>query len=963
MTRLLLIAVLFLGGTELKLLAQSFEDFSLLKFGLTEGLPSSSVYSICQDNEGRIWAGTENGLAYLENGRFNALNVSGVPRLVLGVYPARDGGVFVIGNKPSVIVKIDPSHQVTTLHKREGGVFAGVLIQFNSEQQTIYFSDWGHVMTCTETTYDTIARITGSYLISMSMSNSGNIVLGKHNGIYEVVEEKEHRLYRHKVSRAGFTPDGRTIGFYKDSIHIYAQDFSTYSSVLVSDKVGGQITMALACKNGDFWYCGSESGLYKFDGISEQRVDDVLETEQVSFSYLFEDAQGNIWCGTNGEGLILLRKTYVRNIRTSNGLAEKHVMAISDFRKGSKLVRTKNAAQIISADFALSNVDLKIWGKKTPASYIKYSLSLPNTLLIGANFQHHLRCVSGVINDSIPVKVVFSSRANLHGNQVDIGSWGIFKSHDINSIDTTDVGKSLLHGERFGRTNDIISIDSGAVAASETAIFYWNQKNGTHSKMPGIPSSESAFSLAKTRDDSLWCITENGFYGWDGEKWRHAKKLLLGNQHQFKAMVVDEKDRFWLGTENGLILLDGIKRSLYTTYNGLAANSINSLLLDTLDESLWIGTESGLSIATINDLIETQTFGHKVLFDSLNTPTGIKILNPENSVLPRTEKMVTINFSVDDYFRALPVLFKYRIRDENGGNWQESVQGTATFQALTSGNYSFDVKAQISGSQWSEIQTLHFTIKKAFWTRWEFYLLLSVSVVLLTLVIYKIRITSVRRRELEKRQVAAKINELEIQALNANMNPHFIFNSLNSIQHYLVPLKNRRAFDFISNLSRLIRLNMAALGHKEVNLAGELKRTELYVELEKERLNNRLTFEIELDIQKSAEEIFIPSMMIQPLVENSIWHGIAPLSDMGLIRLQISNDGLFLKIVVTDNGVGLEESAKNRNKNHESVATNLTKDRLEHHHTHNEFLLEELRDANGKVLGTKATIKLHQSAN
>lgn len=959
--RPLVILIFFFGGTQPKLFAQSFDNYTLIDFGLTEGLPSTSVYSICEDNAGRIWIGTENGLAYLENGRFNALSIHGIPRLVLGVYPANDGGIFVIGNKPSVIVKVNDLNTVSTLHTRDNGVFTGVLVQFSSLQQAVYFSDWGSVMKCTETAYDTVAKIAGTNLKSMSISREGDIVLGKESGICQVSKGIAKRKFGQRVSRAAFSNNGDIVGFYKDSIHIYSSDFSTVSSVSVSNKEDGYIVNAIVSKNGDYWYCGSQSGLYRYNGREEQSVDKVLGLEQYSFASLFEDQQGNVWCGTNGDGLLLLRKSSLRNIGAGDGLIENSIRAISNMPNNSKLILTRNHGQLIDHDYTLSRMDLKIWGKKAPAIQIKYALPLPTGLLLGGSFPYRVRCVTGRLNDTIPVTTTFSSCATLVDDQISIGSWGIFKRHHINALDTTVVGLSLLYGERFGRTDDIVPIDSGAVVATETAMYYWNYADSTHTKMPGIPPSESGISLATTADDSLWCLTVNSLYRWDGKKWRRARRRLLGSSFQFKDMIVDHEDHFWLGTESGLVLLDGFKRSLYTTHNGLANNSINTMLLDTLEGHLWMGTEGGLSIAAIDDLLETKVFNGKIVFDSLYTPNGLKILSPENSALPRTEKTVSINFSIENYFEALPVLYKYRIRDEDDGNWQESKHGTATFPALNSGNYAFDVAVQISGSQWSKVQTLNFSIERAIWTYWQFYLALSVSIVLLTLGIYKMRVASVRKRELEKRKVAAKINELEIRALNANMNPHFIFNSLNSIQHYLVPLKNRQAFDFISNLSRLIRLNMAALGHKEVSLAGELKRTELYVELEKERLNNRLTFEVELDLHKSSEEIFIPSMIIQPLVENSIWHGIAPLNTMGLIKLTINYESPFLKIEVNDNGVGLVESAANRNKNHDSVATNLTRDRLNHHHSDNKFHLDEIRDSKGNVLGTKASIELHLS--
>jgi LytS/YehU family sensor histidine kinase len=143
------------------------------------------------------------------------------------------------------------------------------------------------------------------------------------------------------------------------------------------------------------------------------------------------------------------------------------------------------------------------------------------------------------------------------------------------------------------------------------------------------------------------------------------------------------------------------------------------------------------------------------------------------------------------------------------------------------------------------------------------------------------------------------------------MNPHFIFNTLGSIQNYLLQKKSSEAAYYLSQFARLIRMNINSLNSGFINLEEEVNRLRIYLDLEKFRMQNKFDYKIELQDELEEEEVFIPSMLIQPFVENAIWHGISPLDGTGtvLVSFKLLTEK-SLKITVEDNGIGMHRSGE-----------------------------------------------------
>lgn len=206
-------------------------------------------------------------------------------------------------------------------------------------------------------------------------------------------------------------------------------------------------------------------------------------------------------------------------------------------------------------------------------------------------------------------------------------------------------------------------------------------------------------------------------------------------------------------------------------------------------------------------------------------------------------------------------------------------------------------------------------------------IILAVIAALLMLRSYRRRMVA---QSLQKQaELQAQMTETEMKVLRLQMNPHFIFNSLNSISDYVRKNKTEEADLFLGKFAKVMRMSLENSEQKEITLAEDLKGLEIYLQLEARRLNNKFDFEILIDGGIDPEDILVPPMLLQPFVENSIWHGIAPKDGKGNIRIRVSRKGEMLSCVVTDDGVGRQEKGNSSLPGKTSMGVKISQARID----------------------------------
>lgn len=227
----------------------------------------------------------------------------------------------------------------------------------------------------------------------------------------------------------------------------------------------------------------------------------------------------------------------------------------------------------------------------------------------------------------------------------------------------------------------------------------------------------------------------------------------------------------------------------------------------------------------------------------------------------------------------------------------------------------------------------------------------------------------IKQSEQEKKNIENEIDKIRLIALKAQMNPHFIFNSLNSIRAYVITNETKKASDYITKFAKLIRLILHYASKDSILLQSELEALQLYVELEQLRFRDDFNFDLRLDQRIKPNQVWVPPLILQPYVENAIVHGLAPKKDNKILRVMVIMNQNHLEFVVRDNGVGRNYSksiSKEMNPAHKSMAMELTRRRIELMDTENtdkpKIAITDLKE-NGDPSGTEVRFTLPLMTN
>ena len=280
------------------------------------------------------------------------------------------------------------------------------------------------------------------------------------------------------------------------------------------------------------------------------------------------------------------------------------------------------------------------------------------------------------------------------------------------------------------------------------------------------------------------------------------------------------------------------------------------------------------------------------------------------------------------------VLFSYRLKGYEK-NWHTGYGTTLQYNNIGHGNYELEIKVEKSPfKDVPKILNIPISIAAKWWQTWWFKMLLAAVISFILIYAYRQRVKAIKDKAKVKNNYEKKIAEVEMKALRAQMNPHFIFNCLNSINKYIVKNDHITASNYLTRFSKLIRriLDNSATGI--ITLETEIETLELYMQMEAMRFHDKFNYEVSIDPAIDTATTLVPSMLIQPYVENAIWHGLLH-KEIGNSILKISftkNTAAQLEINIEDNGIGRKKAATIKSKDavkNASQGMQITNDRLE----------------------------------
>jgi len=466
--------------------------------------------------------------------------------------------------------------------------------------------------------------------------------------------------------------------------------------------------------------------------------------------------------------------------------------------------------------------------------------------------------------------------------------------------------------------NFVTEDKDGNIWFAENGLTRWNRKK---EQFDTLITSYFGFNkdnikitaLSNDKKGNLiFCNENNGVLMYDPHT-ANYKQISTGHGLQenaaYNASALNN-DYLWVVTHNYITAIDqnDSKTISYSYSDSLPASLFNTVYHDSIKKRMLFGYDN--AIIWTNDRI-TESINKSISFyiDELHIADDTTLFFPGESIkLNYRQNDITIHYTALNFDEAENNRYAYRI---NQKEWIPSGSETSIhFSNLSSGKYELEIKYYAASNPGIEvIKKITLLIEPPFWKAWWFYALIGLAIIIAAWLLYKKRIHQIR----DKARIDKQIAESEIKALRAQMNPHFIFNSLNSIMEMVLNDEKMKATRYLSNYAQLIRLNLEHSQRTFISLRENIDYLHLYLELEHIRTNS-FVYSMEVDKDLNADEIFLPPMLIQPFIENAIWYG--PTTRDTPMNLKI----LFLKkkdqllCVIDDNGIGIEASLKNKNE-------------------------------------------------
>jgi ligand-binding sensor domain-containing protein/two-component sensor histidine kinase len=912
------------------------QDYSFITYSNSQGLPQSQVQCITQDQDGYLWVGTLGGLAKfngktfttfpLEKGLFNN-RISCLQTIQKTIWVGHEGGITKITNNKAQTYSLgddDKTVIVTDFISYQGKTIA------STEGSGLYIISNNHISKIT------LKNADASTCRDLEVVN-GKLYIGTRDGIYftkDLTNFKQVEAFKNRrVSGITLTKNKVFIatsfeGLFKtdftfkefDSIPIRSNDL--YIGAINSDKLG------------QLWLSSPE-GIIRLSAKMEQlNLNEANGLPVNAMNCSFQDNEGNIWFGSDGKGLI-----------------------------------------------RFANQNLQIYSTKT---------GMPSDLILCGQKIHSNNYLFGSYD-----KGAFKMNTNGLCEKVPIPATTIWDIEYINGIAwfATDIGvfrwdfKTAPTSYNFNNYSNPVRVikpfKNKLIVAGEQNIGY--MENNVLHKYPNFKFNIN--QNGNIRDiafyfSNILVATSKGLYELDLAK---NKQTLLKN---FKASIssieVDSDNRIWIGTENGLVIFDGIN---YTTVSYSAKSGARFInFIHRVDQNMFVGTNDGLyvfessentqnlvkHIGTNNGLINLESNINSSLFDDGNfwfgTSDGLAKINLHSEEKPNFTDFppklniarVLVNYREIDpseLYQGLnlyysknnliidldgismedpeSVTFQYWLEGESDKWSPPTLNPAIILSNLDAGDYILRIRAISGTKKISDLLSFNITITPPFWRTWWFYLIVFVLIAFGIRYYFRLQIKRERERNYKiNLENKSRLLTLEQQSLNASMNRHFIFNSLNSIQYFINTQDKISANRYLTSFAKLIRKNLdsAAEGDNVVTLHQELERLELYLSLEAMRFKDRFTYRID-NHDIDMEQVNVPAMLLQPFVENSIIHGILPdETKTGEIVITIKAIGEQLEICIDDNGIGIDFSIKKKAQfkgDHKSQGMEITSKRID----------------------------------
>ncbi len=962
-------------------------QYRFTNYNFTHGLPITDVNQFAEDSLGNLWIGSNNGLV-----KFDGLEF-------IYFEPRPDDPTSIKGSEIADI-QVDAAGQVwVTFHSGGLSIYDHKTEQFRSrvhgdnDDEEFPRSAILYMYIDNESQYIwASASREGFYKIDMNSLQGEKVISFERN--YDIVEDPSDKDYffiggnkLRRLNKSSYDFEeisDKTVHkiFLEDGI-IYGHDWSgrvfsydplnkvEHSYITKNDYVN----RGLIKKDDELWLV-NYGGIHPFslksgEGYSldlPSRNSNEIESHHV-FG-IFKDNSERVWIGTD-EGLSVIIPEYqvLKNVSAARDVS------FSDIVPGFE--KDKYYASSIY-DFNLELIDIE----NNTSSPIVYrgneGLIGPNQMIKSEDriwvLAHNLlgyilkeeselrKFDGGEFNDLIHKEGLGDILEDSYGNvwlSKHDENFLLKISQDYQTVDTT-VFSELKEGQHMKVTlldGDVIWVGT-AIGLCRFNIVTGEKKWFYTSSDPYSIFTSNIEHLGSDSEGNLWVLALDGgawkcHYNNDTDSLEIIRGYFqvdgLANNRPWH-IEMDSEGTLYFGSNSGLSIYNASTDRM-VSYGKEYGFKYLPLHTKIYDDKVFI-LSRGLSYFDIHDW-DTPSPPPKVNIRSIIS-TNDKV-EGEIRKFSYDRNDISIDFASTHLSRARDITYKYRIKSDDAWSYSSYSNRIANYNSLPPGEYTFEVAAAYKDMIWGPVDSFQFTINPPYWKTWWFRALV---ILLSGIFIYGF----IKWRERQIKRIAgmqARMTELENEALRAQMNPHFIFNSLNSIKSFIITNRKEEAADYLTTFAELIRTILRNSKNQLIPLSEEIKALDLYMEIENIRLNEKFDYEWKIDPKINSESYLIPPLAIQPFVENAIWHGFVHKEGKGHLLIDVIKNSDHLLFEITDNGVGREKSRMIEQKHFRkrSYGIAITKQRLGMKEDEKIEIID-LKDEQGRPIGTKVIVKI-----
>jgi ligand-binding sensor domain-containing protein len=962
-----------------------------------KGISHQSINALCEDHKNRIWIGTDGGINILEKGpqKFSHINSSD-PELNIS-----NDTIQSIVEDQYHKVWIGTNFGLNQYFPKENKIVSYFHVPgkksslAGNQIQQVFINDEEQVIVATNNGISVLNRKKGQFH-SLKDKNNRNPLAGIQ--VNQIIQDKKSNYWI--ASEEG-------LFFYNKKQRVFKQYIVDESNGLTSNS----LTSIMEDSQGDIWIGTNGNGICIYNPATAQFKESshpiIKEFENDYIHSLFEDRSKIVYVGTSWRGLAKINPyaNQFEHIRYSpnnpDGLNSENVWTIYENETDNVLW--------IGTNKGINLLDLET----NTFSYMQHEAGNPNSLsdnLIRDIYQdekgnYWISTYTGGLNHYNPETKSFRHYLNNPHDTNSISSdhvWKVYIDHSGNVWVGTNFGLNKFDPvtqtfkRYFNDPLDPKSISNNTIFSifedSKGKVYFctydglniYNPKQDNFSRIGFSPdgkglSTKSVFSVYEDKEGILWIASMGGGLNkYDPRKGSfvyYTEDEGLPNNIVYR-LFEDVRGNLWMSTNRGISrfnketetfvnfdLNDGIQSYEYN-HNAGYQNSKGVI---------YLGGMNGFNRFKPSNILKNDNLPVMAIssFNIFHEKQPIELSDGDTIILSYHQNFFSFEFSSLEFSNPQKNQYQYRLKNYNKA-WikTDANRRIAEYTKVKPGHYVFQVKGSNSDGIWSETPfNIVVIVKPLWWQRWLIRIPVLLLILLTIYIMISIRIRQIQQRhktENEMLQIQKQFSDIQQKALRLQMNPHFIFNSLNSIQQFVLQQDSETAHIYLTNFSSLMRKILENSKHDRIGLNEEIESILLYLQLEELRFTEHFSYSIDIEKKLNSSTIKVPPMLIQPYLENAIWHGLMPKKSGGELKIQFRlSDQNTLEVCITDNGIGRVKAAEISSKRrfHKSTGMKNIEERLALMNSLNKTNMKvevtDLYNNNKEAIGTEVKLFIH----